>query len=55
MKGYGHGPYWGEKAQLKCVICGHKEQQVLTSEMPHCPKCYGPVVVERVTVRQRKP
>lgn len=36
---------------VKCVICGHRwDVPLLTREMPMCPKCYGPVTVERVRV-----
>lgn len=32
---------------VKCVICGHRWNTPLTREMPMCPKCMGPVTVER--------
>lgn len=33
---------------IKCVICGHLQAIPLTREQPMCPKCYGPVVAEKV-------
>ncbi len=30
---------------VKCVICQHRWHAPLTSEMPMCPKCLGPVTV----------
>lgn len=37
---------------VKCVCCGHKETIPLTSAMPMCGKCFGPVVAEKVEVRR---
>lgn len=35
--------------QLKCVICGHKDErpaeQCRRKDNPICPKCYGPMTV----------
>lgn len=39
---------------VKCVICGHRWDAPLGPEMPMCPKCYGPVTVERVTTKPKQ-
>lgn len=36
---------------IKCVICGHQWQAPLTSEMPMCPKCMGPVTADRIETK----
>jgi hypothetical protein len=35
-------------ATLKCIICKHTETKPLPKEMPVCPKCYGPMILERI-------
>jgi hypothetical protein len=40
---------------LKCAGCGFKESRQISHHdepMPFCPKCYGPMMVERVAVKQ---
>ena len=34
--------------EVKCVICGHRQEIPLTDQEPMCSQCMGPVVVERV-------
>lgn len=36
---------------VKCVLCYHVFTVPLTSEAPVCPKCFGPVTVEKVEVK----
>src|ERR1700690_2144863 len=43
-----------ELVYVKCVICSHKFSAPLTSEMPMCPKCYGPVTVERAETKPKE-
>jgi hypothetical protein len=33
---------------IKCVICEHRQTIPLTSEMPFCSKCCGPVIVVQI-------
>jgi hypothetical protein len=37
---------------VKCVLCQHKQTVPLTSEMPMCPRCMGPVVVVGAKARK---
>jgi hypothetical protein len=39
---------------VKCVICGHRWEAPLTSEMPMCPLCMGPVTVERAETKPKQ-
>jgi hypothetical protein len=43
----------------KCVLCGHKvnfrECDIEASDGPVCPKCMGPMTVERVAVKRAPP
>jgi hypothetical protein len=43
--------------KLKCVICGDKETRQLShhDEQPFCSKCYGPMIVDKVTVKHSRP
>jgi hypothetical protein len=40
---------------VKCVICSHRFSAPLTSEMPMCPLCMGPVTVERAETARPEP
>jgi C4-type Zn-finger protein len=37
--------------KLKCPVCSHRWTQLIRAgdDAPHCPKCYGPAMVERAT------
>jgi endogenous inhibitor of DNA gyrase (YacG/DUF329 family) len=38
---------------VKCVICGHRFEVKPTAEMPMCPKCLGPVTVQKAKAKKR--
>ena len=39
--------------RVRCVMCVHRFDTPLTSEMPMCPQCYGPVVVVHVETKSQ--
>jgi hypothetical protein len=40
---------------VKCVLCGHRwDVSPVPTEMPMCPKCMGPVTVERSTFKSQQ-
>jgi ssDNA-binding Zn-finger/Zn-ribbon topoisomerase 1 len=40
--------------KLKCPVCGHTERKAameIPTDGPVCPKCYGPMIPEKVETR----
>jgi hypothetical protein len=40
--------------KLKCPVCGHTERKPameIPTDGPVCPKCYGPMIPEKVETR----